>query len=31
MPLNAWILLIVAVGLGLGLELAHFMAQRRRR
>ena len=30
MPLDAWLLLGVAVFLGLGLELAFFRAQRRR-
>jgi len=29
MPLDAWILLAVSVGLGLGLELAHYRARRR--
>ena len=30
MPVDAWLLLIVAVGLGLALELAFYRAQRRR-
>jgi hypothetical protein len=29
MPLDAWILLIVAVGLGLGLEVAFYLARRK--
>jgi hypothetical protein len=29
MPLDAWILLLVSVGLGLGLEVAFLRAQRR--
>ena len=29
LPLDAWLLLIVAVGLGLGLELLFYQARRR--
>jgi hypothetical protein len=29
MPLDAWVLLVVSIGLGLGLELAFMRAQRR--
>ena len=28
MPLDAWLLLVVSVGLGLGLEIAFFRARR---
>jgi hypothetical protein len=31
MPLDAWILLIVSIGLGLGLEVAFMLARRRDR
>jgi len=31
MPLDAWLLLIVAVGLGLAIELAFTLARRRER
>ncbi len=31
MPLDAWILLLVAVGLGIGLEVAFVMARKRGR
>jgi hypothetical protein len=31
LPVDAWLLLIVAVGLGLTLELAFYRTQRRRR
>ncbi len=31
MPLDAWVLLVVSVGLGLGLEVAFILARRRGR
>ncbi len=31
MPLGAWILLVISVGLGLGLEIAFILARRRDR
>jgi len=31
LPLDAWILLVLAVGLGLGLEVAFLLARRRDR
>lgn len=30
MPWSAWLLLVVAVGLGLGVELVHYVRERRR-